>query len=456
MSLLRRPSRPAAPKPAPSRSGLTEDDLFDEALPPSETADEAVGPDGSEEDEELYVRDEHVGTDDASAGDLDIGELIGEDHPASHADGEEGFGDDESEPALFEEPSGALAESEALDSDQHDFGEDALPSSPDDGGAEGMSDGTEGELHEDQLPDLDADAEGELELDEMLRQLGFGGERGEAWVAAPAFGFDRPLASVVARDGSVAAAGEALVVIGKGEIAPRTRPLAEAALGCAWLGPRLLFASARGIHLAEGSGPDVLAIPLADVKALAVAASRPWALAGTMLYSIDERSGAAELARDDVTQIASSPSTLYVVVDDGTEARVFALRGQDGDWEVVGVALETREHLRRGASLVASAAGAVAAIDSTQVLVWRPGTTTSTSVRLDDVVAAAFCGDGPHAPLLLATESGSLSLFEEARGLSEVGTVPFTPLALTWDASRDLVFAAGPGGLVALGPRVKH
>lgn len=456
MSVLRRPSRPTVPKPAPSRPTPTEEDLFDPALPPTEPADEDVGPRQTDDHDELYVRDEHGGTDDAAAGDLDIGELVGDDHTVSHGDSLEGLPDEDAEPALFDEVHGSLMDDGPAENDHHELLHDALPSSPDDGGAEGTSDGTEGELHEDQLPELDADAEGELELDEMLKQLGFASEGGETWEQTTAFGFDRALACVVASDGSVAAAGEALVVIGRGEIAPRSRPLADAASACAWLGPRVLFATARGVHVAEGSGPDVLAIALPNVQALAVAAGRAWALAQSTLYAIDARTNATEVARTDVAQISSSPSALYLVAGTGADARVLALRAQDGDWQDLGVAPEPLEHLGRGARLVTSAAGAVATIDSAQTLVWRPGATRSTAVPLDDVVAAVFCGDGPHAPLLLATESGSLSLFEEGRGLSEVGSAPFAPVALTWDATRDLAFAVGPSGLVALGPRVKH
>lgn len=444
------------PKPTPKPSP-PEDDLIEPALPPSEPADEDVGPSGHEDHDDLYVRDEHGGSDDTSAADLDIGELGVDVVPVSSLDMEDGLSHDDEEPSLFDEAQGSLLadhrdEPDAAHEDLHDL----LPSSPDDGGAEGMLDGTEGDVREDELPELDADAEGELELDEMLKQLGFASDGREAWEVAPAFGFDRPLAAVVSHEGSVAAAGDALVVIGKGEIAPRARQLPEPATACAWLGPRVVFATLRSIHIAEGSGADVAAIPLPAVTAVAVAAGRAWAVAGRTLYAIDDRTSAADIVRADVAQIASSSSTLYAVCLAGGGARLLSLRAQDRDWEELTVARELLDQLARGATLVASAAGAVAAIDRAASSVWRPGSPRSTPIPLEDIVAAVFCGDGPHAPLLLATESGALSVFEEKRGLVEVGSVPFAPRALAWDGTRDLAYVVGPGGLIALGPRVTH
>jgi hypothetical protein len=456
MTLPTYPSRSAVPKPTP-KPPLPDEDLIEPALPPSEPADEDVGPRGHEEHDDLYVRDEHGGTDDAAAGDLDIGELVSEVAPTSTSDTQDGFLHDDGEPSLFDEAHASLLEDHHDEPDAgHEELHDLLPSSPDDGGAEGMLDGTEGDVREDDLPELDADAEGELELEEMLKQLGFASDGVEPWEVAPAFGFDRPLVAVVSREGSIAAAGEALVVIGKGEIAPRARPLPDPAVACAWLGPRVLFATSRGIQLAEGSGANLAAIPLAGVTALAVAAGRAWALAGVSLHAIDERTSTAEVARTDVAQIASTSSTLYAVSRSGADARLLSLRAQDRDWDELAVTRDLLEHLARGATLVASAAGAVAAIDTAATLLWRPGSGRSTSIPLEDVAAATFCGDGPHAPLLLATESGALTVFEEKRGLAEVGALPFTPRALAWDATRDLAYAVGPGGLVALGPRVTH
>jgi len=67
--------------------------------------------------------------------------------------------------------------------DGHDnFGDNMLPATGDDGGAEGLSDGSESFLDEANVPAIDADAEGDFELTDLLAEMGFGSD--EAWEIA--------------------------------------------------------------------------------------------------------------------------------------------------------------------------------------------------------------------------------------------------------------------------------
>ncbi len=454
MPAARKPSRPVAPRGGTDTS--IDDDLPALPMPPPDAGDLDVGP-TAQEDDDLDLDDRDGGTDDASAGDLDIGDLEGEEPTAPPSDRVRAFSDDDDDfAALFESAADDRAEvSEDGPELAMDAFDDVLPASPDDGGAEGMVDGSEGELDEEALPDLDADAEGEVELDDMLRQLGFAGDAHEPWELAPGFGFDRALTDVVAQDGSVAAVGAALVVVGKKEVAPRVRSLAEAASSCAWLGPRTVFATSRGVHLTTGTGGDVLAIPMPGVEAVAVASGQVWALADRSLFLIDERAGSKRAVRGDVARIAAAASTLYVLTDDA-DAQLLALRGQDGDWEPHAVPSELLVHLAEGAALVVGAAGAVASIGPEIVLTYKPGGTGCSRFATSDAAAGAFCGDHPDAPLLLGGEGGSLILVDGERDPSEIARVPWRPRSIAWDGSRDLAFVAGDGGLAAFGPRVKH
>ncbi|NUO48658.1 MAG: hypothetical protein HOV80_07365, partial [Polyangiaceae bacterium] len=328
-----------------------------------------LGPD-AEDDDELDLR-EDGGTDDANAADLDIGDFAGEEPTAPPSERALAVEDEDAEPSLFDDVASETAEDAGEGPElAMDAFDDALPSSPDDGGAEGMTDGTEGDVDESALPELDADAEGEVDLEDMLQQLGFGGGGTEPWEQHPDFSFDRPLAAVATHDGSVAAAGHALVVIGKGDVASRARSLSEPAVACAWLGPRTVLATERGVHFVAAAVRDELVVPMHGARSVAVAAGRVWALAASSLLHVDERAGSATPLRDDVRSIAAAAGTLYVLTTDGP--RVLALRGQDGDFAELTVPAEVIEHLDRDADLLVSAAGLLAAIDATTIFVARP------------------------------------------------------------------------------------
>ncbi len=458
MPASRRPTRPLVPKGGTKggaarvepESPEEDDELI---VPPAMNGDAddlVLGPD-SEDDEQLDLR-EDGGTDDANAADLDIGDFAGEEPTAPPSERALALEDDDAEPTLFEDIGGEAAE-EAGEGPElaMDAFDDALPASPDDGGAEGMTDGTEGDVDESALPELDADAEGEVDLEDMLRQLGFGGGGAEPWEPQPDLSFDRPLAAVATHDGSVAAVGHALVVIGNGDVASRARPLSEPAVACAWLGPRTVVATERGIHFVAAATREELVVPIHGARYVAVAAGRVWALAASSLFHIDERAGSATPLRDDVRSIAAAAGTLYVLT--AGEARLLALRGQDGDFAELSVPADVLEHLDRGADLLVSAAGLVAAIDATTIFVAR---SKLELVRLEGGACATFCGERADAPLLVASESGALTLYDQTGNATEVGSVPWTPRAIAWDATRDIAFVAGDGGLVALGPRVRH
>jgi hypothetical protein len=423
--------------------------------------EEEIGP----ANDEPVAIDEPVGegAEAANASDLDIGDIELKEDPApvGDADLHDGLAAVEDAPHFEDHDGRSLADAGGRDDEPPAVGElieDEPPGSADDGGAEGMTGVAEDEIDEHALPELDADDEGEVEVDDLLRQLGFSSD-GEAWEAVGSLAVDRPLAAIACDEGRVAAVGAALAVLGPGDPAPRARRLAEVAHACVWDDDRVAFATARGVHCAKGTAKDTLVYASAGVSALAVAAGRLWALAGTSLVGIDAAAGTHAVARDDVLAIAAAAGTLYVVAGGSStaRARLLRLRGQDGDWEEVSESAALAAHVRRGARLAVNGASAMAVLDGGQVFVRRPGRSLAPT-HVDRAVAVAFRGDAPDAPLLVVLEDGQLGFVAPSGDLVELGAgrIDGGVRGLAWDTSRDLAFVVGPGGLAAVGPRIKH
>lgn len=425
--------------------------------------DEPLGP-ADDVDFELDT-DDARGVDDGASDDLDIGgiELAIDDsdraRPYGDAAGIE-VEDDEFVPAFEEGPQ--VATEEPFLEPHADDGDDAPPWTADDGGAEGIGDGSEAQIDESDLPAMDADAAGDFELTDLLEEMGFGGD--EPWEIVPALSHDDALACVTARDGTIVVAGSAVVIVERGGASPRVRPLADVAHGCALVDDTVLLATRRGIERVDASslGPPRVVWARADVAQLAVAAAQPWVLAGSSLARLDLPSGACDIVKNGVFAIAAAQGTLFVA----SAGRIERIRGQDGGFEALEIDDAAQGFLDHDTVIGAcSSTGLVLMNGGRAMLVHASG--ASTLLSRPGVVAATFRGDGDAArALLLCTSTRGLEMVTvdtsgTARGVVDIESStaearPAEPHALVWDPTREVVFVAGPAGLVCLRPRTKH
>ena len=448
------------PSPVDDPPGI-EGDLGDETEDPAH-GDEALGPSDDLGDDLDVTEDGNL--DDAGADELDIGGVdfgFAERAP-DDADAAGIAGSDEVFEPEFEDRADAGADEPHAEHPADEL-DDVLPATPDDGGAEGIGDGSEAELDETHLPAMDADAGGDFELHDLLKEMGFGDA--EPWEAVGAHAADDALSCVACERGVVVAAGSAVALMDQGATTPRLRPLVEPAHACALTGDWVVLATRRGVEvtdLAKLSEPRVvLARP--DVSAITLVGGTLWLLAGSSLMRLDVGTGAAELARDDVTSIGASGGTLYVGCA-SRGGRLERLRGDDGAFEGVRLEAAAMRALESGARLAAAAPGVVVLLGGGRcTLAFAEG--RAVTVDVEDVVAAAVRASPPAARVLLLTHSDAalrlLEIDEGGRTTADV-RLPVSAAsgaaqhAVAWDAARELALVAGPHGLVALRPRLKH
>lgn len=448
------------------RFGTTaEEDLvpedFNDEIPLGED-DTAQGPLHPEEEE--IEEWEDGGSDDGSADELEIGapDLTNTDEDKRNfgdsvmgstvdPDFEPGFDDRASNGEPGPNDHEGLGEVDADDA--------VLPATADDGGAEGIGDGSESEIDEQGLPAMDADAGGDFELRDLLDEMGFGTD--EPWEIVPELSRGVALAAAAARDGQIVAAGSAVVSIPPGTLALRVRALGEPAFACAALGGHIVLATQRGIEVVDATlGNPIVVVPRPDIAMIAVAAQRLWALAGSTLLKVELTSGAVETVRDDVLAIAAAQGTLFVasVAQRGTLER---LRGDDGAFEVIDTAESTRRFLQRGATIAASSSGHLLLLLEGRGVLMKIGG-PATLLTVENIVAATFRGQGDATRALLlvdrdakrelvsATDDGVLTTLLELDSASD------GPLSIVWDPTRELAVLATSQGLVGLRPRLKH
>lgn len=451
---------------------LVPEDFADDT-PPSEQGlaqeEEAQGPLHAEEDE--IDEWEDGGSDDGAAEELEIGapDLTNTDEDKKNF-GDAVMGslvDPDFEPG-FED--GASHSGEAGPNDHEGLGEietdeATLPATADDGGAEGIGDGSESELDEDSLPEMDADAGGDFELHDLLDEMGFGTD--EPWEVVPELSRGVALAAGATRDGQIVAAGSALVSIAPGTLGMKVRALGEPAFACAALGGHIILATRRGIELVDANlgaaGPcaPIVVVPRPDIVMIAVAGQRLWALAGSTLLKVELTSGAVEAVRDDVLAIAAAQGTLFVA-SVAQRGMIERLRGDDGAFEGVESAESTRRFLQRGATIAASSSGHLLLLLEGRGLLMRIGG-PATLLTLENIVAATFRGQGEATRALLlvdrtgkrelvsATDDGALTTL-----LALDGPADGAPSSIVWDPTRELAVLATSQGLVGLRPRLKH
>lgn len=456
--------RPRDPDGGEDGAGVDDDALEDDGLThvPHDggAEDDALGLPG-DADVDLDGEDSsNHGTDDAGSDHLDIGLHDVFDEGQKGADDAAGIAQDAGDEFVptFDDFHGGGSDDPIEDTTEHD--DDALPATADDGGAEGIGDGSESEVDEAALPAMDADAGGDFELTDLLEEMGFGGE--EPWETVPQLGRDVALACVRCREGMIAAAGSAAaLLLDKGTLAPRVRRLTEGAFDCALSEEALVLATRRGIELLDvslSSAPRVI-VERADIADVAVAAGQIWARAGSQLLRVDALTGHTEVVREDVTGVAAAQGTLFVTTA-AKRGSLERLRGHDGAFEKIDVDGATREALGRGATIAACTPSVLVLVQegSAQIV---SVTGASTRLPCEGVVAATFRGLGGGAkPLVLArTERGMELMTFDAKGTpSSIATLEEAPgeWRVTWDASREIAVVVGPKGLIGLRPRLKH
>jgi len=350
---------------------------------------------------------------------------------------------------------------EANDAEPVDEGEDELPGTADDGGAEGIGDGSESTLDEASLPAIDADGAGEFELHDLLEELGFGGD--EPWEVVPHLSTAVALSSVVCRDGFIVGAGSAVVVIERAALVPRVRAIPEEASSCVWLDGSVVLATRVGAELIEASsvGATTVLLEHYGVTSLAYASGQLWVLAGTMLGRLEVATAAYRAVREDVLALSAAHGTVFIasVARRGSLER---LRGHDGDFEPIDVDEAARSFIQRGATIAACTASSLVIVNAGRgLLVDVDG--RSSALPVDGILAATYRGQGSLSrALLLASHAGRLEL-HSIPASGEPGVASDIPLdaapgsyGLAWDASRELLLVAGPHGLAALRPRLRH
>jgi len=361
----------------------------------------------------------------------------------------------------------------------------------DDGGVEGTGDAPEDSIEEKELPELDADDEGNYEGEDLLGELpDLPDDRPPAWDPSPwatleGAGAAVPCSALAVAGGRVVAGGGVLLLVPPGEQAPRRAGLDVSAASIALTDDAIVVATQRGRVLRSDDGGATASslgawrASSSQPVALAVTPGRLWILAEGTLWSLTPGAGAAvrviPASRESgVVQIAASGSALLALSQVRGAARLERVRGDDeGTAEVPLSGAAQRAASARGAVLALGASGRAVAIAGADVLcVSRDGGATFRAVGgLPPVLALAFAGDAEAAPLLALCA-------RDGEGGAEVAQVPAhgdptliaaigegrarekdegaAPAAMAWDPSREAAWIACHAGLFAIAPKREH
>ena len=452
------------------------DDLLDdEELPPFDRDGDGPSVDGGDDDALDAFEDSRGGVrgDASNAGDLAIGDLpfVDDDRGARAGDLNGMAVDDDRDDDLSHLESGALGDL-GIDVDVDDLSiEEGPRSSADDGGIEGTSEDIDGEIDEQNLPELDADEDGSFDLDDLMRELraeGLGHESSSAsWIAQEALAVPGSFRCVAVEGGRVVAGGTVLVVLEPGSDSPRRHPLQREATSVLPGAAGAIVGSVNGAaFVAPGETLSLFESEL-PVHALASSGGRTWALAGDTLWQIQSPPASASLVRRGVSAVAALPEAMVVITADGHLAR---FRGDDGAWAETPLAVAAKSIVARCAPRIAlGAAGRALAITGAgEVFASRDGGVSGGVIEIDDLAAATF-GAGPEPLLYVAVwlpealvihsiDSRGRASVEGRVALSEAAPQPTSSpdVALAWDETRERLFVAMPSGLVAIGPRRTH
>lgn len=480
-----------------------DDDLLDVELPPMDADDEDVERDSVDDELELDALDEDGDPlDDAEASDLDGGvegselDELDDDPRDTDADEEIDVGplDDDLVGAEAEPANGVELEAEGIRGDDDEV--DELDDGDDDLGEEGTREPVEDEVDEDALPAIDADDDGEFDdaslvgeaWDDELAEAPLPGWGDARWETRQGAGAELPCRAVATRDGRVVAAGEAILVVDQGaSVARRVGPEGGAQALALGEDGAALIATRRGQLIALS--PTGHATPLSAWRArhgglaLASTPGRAWALelgADGALWSLGGSPILVTMASErGVRAIAASGASLFALTNDAAGPRLERLRSDDEGWQPTRLDGAARAIAAgAGPRLAAAAQGrALAIAEPTRGLaVSRDGGASFRALGLVGVVAIAFAGEDEAAPALALVASSlgdGVCLVEIPRDGTALRVAELPPrrsasrdpredepqehaFGMAWDATRELLWIAHPGGLVALGRLPTH
>lgn len=449
--------------------------------------------------------------DDATAADLEIGIDIGSDdddptggdEPAEEGIDvgplDEGIEDEDD----AERPAGSPIGRAGEDAGERHGPDDAfddlddLDDGDDDGGQEGTDEPIEDEVNDEDLPELDADEGGDFEGEDLIAELQDQALEDRLppwdaarWVAREGAGAAVPCCAVAVGRARVAAAGDVLLLVDEGAHATRRAGATAGGVSLAIAEAAIFVATARGGLIAvsdAGGGPSAIASWRARRGPIELAATpgRLWIRSSDALWriptSVDaapaEAGPPASIRDRGIQAITVSGGSLIALTIDATGASIERKRGDDEGWQVTPLTGDAMRAARGdGARIAATAGGAALCIaDPTRDLcVSRDGGASFHALPLQGVVAVAFAGDDPTAPLLavldveegayvaLVPASGHPTLVAEiaAAGSDDPGggddIAPLGPAAVAWDATREVAWIASRAGLLALGRARKH
>lgn len=458
-------------------------------LPPADADgdDDRAGLD----DDELPDLTGEEGLDDAEADDLDVGgddlEITDEEDAAGGEDDVDVGALDED--ILVDEAAASGDEPEGAPEDDGIIADDAA--GDDDGGAEGTSEDPGDEVDEGALPDLDDDDgdPGEGALAETLLAESDGGLpwAGARWARLEGAGAEVPCRAVAAAAGRVAAAGEVLLLIEEGALAPRRLGFAEGSVAVAVADDAILAATARGqLFLAGNDGAGASAIGSwragvspslglwpADGGGVEIAATpgRFWIRAGAALLGATSPDQPLAAVRErGVIAVAASAGALTALTLGAEGPVIERFLGDDTGWAATPLTGDARRLVdpRLTVRLAAAGAHAVALASASRVAISRDGGASFTTIDLGPVAALAFAGDDDGAPLLALLAPGptaSLVTIDAAGEAARAGEIPapdraaaspWSECALAWDAARDVAWIACAAGLFAFGRPRRH
>jgi len=424
--------------------------------------------------------------DDATADDLETGAILddlGEESPALDDDAQLDVGplDDG---MMFDDGAGFDEDDSgfATDEDDADFS-DAREA--DDGGAEGTNESPEGEVDEGALPALD-DGEDERdrdEDDESLTEESLSVFEGALpawdttrWTAIEGTGAEVPCQALSVDSGRVIAAGEVLLIVDEGARAARRATFGAGSTAVAASEDLMLVAVPRGqLQLSRDGGQEVATLSgwraAKGPVELAATPGRLWILADGALYSLSAASNPPLQVRErGVVRVVASRGALVALSQSPAGMTLERLRSDDEGWQATplrGAARRLAQAAASAGSALLSATGggrAVALGDGSEVLLSRDGGATFSSFAFGPTRALAFAGDDADAALLVLVaplpEAEATLVQVPARGEpTSVASLPAPfegPMAMAWDASREVLWVASRAGLGALGRARRH
>jgi hypothetical protein len=483
----------AAPAREPKKPVAEDEDEI--ALPPFDDEDEA-------DESQLDVgdllstldNDDADPFDDSTAADLETGLDIGlsdEGSPGDDEAAEEGVdvGGLEDDLLVQDEGVGAMDDrlDAALDEDE-DLASFDRERSEDDGGAEGTLSHGEDDVSEADLPELDADEEGDHEAEDVVAEMTFAADTSlppwdtQRWSLVEGAGAAVPCSALAVGRGKVAAAGEVLLLVGEEAHAASRSGFEAGARAVAIADDGAIVAAARGeLWVSRDDGKTVSALGgfrgSTNAAVLAATPGRVWIVSDGALSSIPTAGGPATPIRlADVARIAAAGEAL-VALSRSAKGPLFERLGGEED-----AALHLEDAAARAAAddrvvLAAAAGGRLLALASPEaVCVSRDGGKSFRTFSLPGTAALTFAGDHDEAPLLallvppleeeaymaLLPAEGSPSLIAELAGGgsleddAEEGTASIGTAAIGWDAAREVVWIACRAGLLALARARKH